>query len=512
MATQRCRIAPLHHIGDGLFRLRIFYEDWILIEGDHYTNGNRSDYARLWNWSTDEVLRIRPGVFGSESFKALHALPNGTIVVNTHQHTDDILSLPEDLWNFLRTASRPKKLGYWLNYPNPYPNIDYLLPPVSEDVSLMLAPPYVKTQITGQQPVEKITPKECSTLSATDGVEITEGMLKINGQKISLPLSYTTMVNIFGREKVVFTHRNMQDGNGKMVQYDKRSFLIWDKAGVTAIRNEENIYNISVIYLWVAENKKSISSLPAPTGLFDCKITVDGTLWSQKADMTTRSGEMEIVASSSGGYMEITFARTRDQKITWQNYRKIMVENFQYALIKRDCIKQLEKNIRIGKPTKNLTENVHLLEEMSETFLVCMIQALHAGYAMGRGERYLKSNMLLPLTEAAIKCIEHGTIKSSDMLSVYSGCVLLNCEKMTMKRLSEIMMKNGVRDFVFDTLIRYRIPDWEVTEYTVFPEVKEWITSQTKSRNMTEARAALQKISCISENILIADALITSTF
>lgn len=319
-------------------------------------------------------------------------------------------------------------------------------------------------------------------------------------------------VNIFGREKVVFTHRNMQDDNGKMVQYDKRSFLIWDKAGVTAIRNEENVYNISVIYLWVAKNKKSISSLPAPTGLFDYKITIDGTLWSQKADMTTRSGEMEIVASASGGYMEITFARTRDQKITWQNYRKIMVENFQYALIKRDCIKQLEKNIRIGKPTKNLTENVHLLEEMSETFLVCMIQALHAGYAMGRGERYLKSNMLLPLTEAAIKCIEHGTIKSSDMLSVYSGCVLLNCEKMTMKRLSEIMMKNGVRDFVFDTLIRYRIPDWEVTEYTVFPEVKKWITSQTKSRNMTEARATLQKISCISENILIADALITSTF
>lgn len=80
-----------------------------------------------------------------------------------------------------------EKLGYWLNYPNPYPNIDYLLPPVSEDVSLMLAPPYVKTQITGQQPVEKITPKECSTLSATDGVEITEGMLKINGQKSVCP-------------------------------------------------------------------------------------------------------------------------------------------------------------------------------------------------------------------------------------------------------------------------------------------------------------------------------------
>ena len=26
---------------------------------------------------------------------------------------------------------------------------------------------------------------------------------------------------------------------------------------------------------------------------------------------------------------------------------------------------------------------VHIKEEISETFLVCMIQALHAGYAMG---------------------------------------------------------------------------------------------------------------------------------
>lgn len=116
MATRRCRIAPLHHIGDGLFRLHLFQEDWILVEGNS-DNGNRSDYARLWNRRTDEVLRIRPGVFGSESFKKIHALPDGTIVVNTHQHTDDILSLPEDFWHFLRTASRPNKLGYWLNYP-----------------------------------------------------------------------------------------------------------------------------------------------------------------------------------------------------------------------------------------------------------------------------------------------------------------------------------------------------------------------------------------------------------
>lgn len=104
MATRRCRIAPLHHIGDGLFGLHIFQEDWILVEGNS-DNGNRSDYARLWNWRTDEVLRIRPGVFGSEAFKKIHALPDGTIVVNTHQHTDDILSLSENFWHFLRTAT-----------------------------------------------------------------------------------------------------------------------------------------------------------------------------------------------------------------------------------------------------------------------------------------------------------------------------------------------------------------------------------------------------------------------
>ncbi|MEN2537618.1 hypothetical protein AAER55_09400, partial [Acinetobacter baumannii] len=66
-------------------------------------------------------------MFGSEAFKNIHALPDGTIVVNTHQHTDDILSLSENFWHFLRTASRPNKLGYWLNYSKPYPEIDLLL-------------------------------------------------------------------------------------------------------------------------------------------------------------------------------------------------------------------------------------------------------------------------------------------------------------------------------------------------------------------------------------------------
>ena len=218
MATRRCRIAPLHHIGDGLFGLHIFQEDWILVEGNS-DNGNRSDYARLWNWRTDEVLRIRPGVFGSEAFKKIHALPDGTIVVNTHQHTDDILSLSENFWHFLRTASRPNKLGYWLNYPKPYPEIDLLLPPISEDITLMSTPPCGKLPIAKPRLSEKDGKEqgESPELSEADGVEIAEGRLRINGKNVDLPLSYTAMTDIFGKEKVVFTHQTMQDDNGKTI-------------------------------------------------------------------------------------------------------------------------------------------------------------------------------------------------------------------------------------------------------------------------------------------------------
>ena len=510
MATRRCRIAPLHHIGDGLFGLHIFQEDWILVEGNS-DNGNRSDYARLWNRRTDEVLRIRPGVFGSEAFKKIHALPDGTIVVNTHQHTDDILSLSENFWHFLRTASRPNKLGYWLNYPKPYPDIDLLLPPISEDITLMSTPPCGKLPIAKPRLSEKDGKEQGGSpeLSEADGVEIAEGRLRINGKYVGLPLSYTIMTDIFGKEKVVFTYQTMQDDNGKTIQYDRRSFLVWEDAGVTAARNEENVYNISVIYLWITENKVSVPILPIPAGLFGGEIIVDGTKWDKTSDMTARSGTMEIATSLSDGYMEITFANTRNRKFFWQNWRKIMVENLQVALVKRDCIRQLERNGHICRFIAS--DNTRLLAEMSESFLDHAIQALYAGYSMRRSERYLKANLLPCLVEAAIKCIEYSTVRTSDILFVYSGCVLLGYEKMNMKRLGETMAKKGVRDFVFDTLIRCRIPDWEVTEYTVFPEIKKWILSQVKSGSITEAKAALKNISCISENILITDALITST-
>ncbi len=107
--------------------------------------------------------------------------------------------------------------------------------------------------------------------------------------------------------------------------------------------------------------------MPIPAGLFGGEIMVNGTKWDKISDMTARSGTMEIATSVSDGYMEITFANTRNRKSTWQNWRKVMVENLQVALVKRDRIRQLERNGHIGKFIA--PDNTRLLAETSESFL-----------------------------------------------------------------------------------------------------------------------------------------------
>ena len=230
MATQECRIAPLR-MGDGSFRLREFYKEWVLVESR--SNGNRTDYARLWNRKTDEVLRLRPGVLGNESFKSIHAIPDGTVIVNT-LNKGDALYRAKDFWDFLRTGGRPKKLGYWLNYPKPYPEREYELPPLSEDVTLMLTPPFIEypsavPPAAKPQPAKSIkaSPAESAETQVQDGIEITEGRLKINGRQMDMPVSYTAMVQIFGKERIVTTHKTMQDdrGSGKKQRIRFRQIL-----------------------------------------------------------------------------------------------------------------------------------------------------------------------------------------------------------------------------------------------------------------------------------------------
>ena len=126
---------------------------------------------------------------------------------------------------------------------------------------------------------------------------------------------------------------------------------------------------------------------------------------------------------------------------------------------------------------------------------------------MGRSVRYLKSSLMLPLTEAALKCSELGLVKPSDMLFVFSGCVVLGYEKVNMKRFGDKLTGHGVRDFVYDSLIRCIVPEWELSDSTAFPEIKEWLIAQKENGSATDTRTICKELACISANMLIADAL-----
>lgn len=133
-----------------------------------------------------------------------------------------------------------------------------------------------------------------------------------------------------------------------------------------------------------------------------------------------------------------------------------MAENMQAALVERDRVRLMIRNRPAGKPLDNQPDNASPLAQACESFLTHSVNALHAGYSMGRSVRYL----------------------------------------------------NGIRDFVFDTLTRCLVPDWELTEDTVFPEIKEWIVSWHGNTTAPEAEAAWKKLSCPPGNILIADAIL----
>ena len=205
--------------------------------------------------------------------------------------------------------------------------------------------------------------------------------------------------------------------------------------------------------------------------------------------------------------MEITFADSRDRKDTWQHYRDAMAENMQAALVDRDRVRLMARNRPAGKYSDDQSDNASTLVQACESFLTHSVNALHAGYSMGRSVRYLKTNLLPLLTEAAEKSSEYGSVRFSDLLSVYSGCVLLGYEKVNMKRFCEKLVKNDIRDFVFDTLTRHLVSDWALTEDTVFPKIKEWIVSRHGNTTAPEAVTALKELSCISGNVVIVDAL-----
>lgn len=49
----------------------------------------------------------------------------------------------------------------------------------------------------------------------------------------------------------------------RLCREETNGVFVWDNAGVSAVRNEENAYNISPISIQVTENKESVRNLPA---------------------------------------------------------------------------------------------------------------------------------------------------------------------------------------------------------------------------------------------------------
>lgn len=71
----------------------------------------RLDFARLWNRTTGEVLRIRPGMFGSEKLEHIGRLSDGRVVLTTlRSHVGQVVHFPADFWNF---SARPVVRKLW---------------------------------------------------------------------------------------------------------------------------------------------------------------------------------------------------------------------------------------------------------------------------------------------------------------------------------------------------------------------------------------------------------------
>lgn len=303
---------------------------------------------------------------------------------------------------------------------------------------------------------------------ATNDIEINNGSLKIRGVPVNFPLSCTAISKILGKEKPTFIQKTKQDNNGKKTVYDRRSCLVWDEAGIVAIRDEENLYNISTLYLQIRETPSSESEIPVPTGVFAGKFLIDGKCPNFPDKSFIRNGLFEILQRDNGCQLEITIAATRDQSKCWQEFRTILTENLQAANEERDNLRLLERD----KRPENYLKNTKAISEMNYSRLLHLIHAIYAGYAMGRSIRYLKSTLLLPFVETTIKAIELNSAKRCDILYFYSTCILLGYEKANMKRLAEKMAVKGIRDATLDRLIRVIIPDWEISGENMFPELE----------------------------------------
>ena len=319
-------------------------------------------------------------------------------------------------------------------------------------------------------------------------IGISGSTLSLNGVPLDFPLSPNALVRQLGEERLTKGYRTATGYDGNPVEYASTSFLLWDYAGILATRDDEDAYRIAALYLQMLPRTETDTALPLPEHPFSGTFTVDGRPFRYEAGTTIRSGRLEITASeSSKGYVEIVCSNARSHRIPSHHYRTSLEENRRLALDDREHIRALEKAEARGKDYHPGLPNKKLLLQLTKDYLTHALAALTAGYALGKSEKYLRSLLLGPLAEAALKRYEYRKIREATLLPVLSAFVLLGPDPRDFEKFAAQLKASGVRDFVTDTLVRSRLPHWEVTEHTAFPGWKALLTGSGHPGDTTTA-------------------------
>lgn len=309
-------------------------------------------------------------------------------------------------------------------------------------------------------------------------IHIDGNVLSVNNVPLEFPLSPSALVRLLGEERLTKGYSTAKDYDGNPVEYNRTSFLLWNDAGIMAARDDEDYNWIPALYLQLLERTETDTSVPLPEHPFSGTFSLDGLPVQYEEGNTIRSGCFEITFSASAkGYVEIACPSVRCHQFPSHHYRTLLQENRRLALDDKEHIRALEKAEARGKEYRPGISNKKLLLQLSKDYLMHAFTALSAGYAGGKSEKYLRSILLDPLAEAVLKRYEYRKIAVTDLLPVVSAFILLNLDPRDFGKFTDRLKASGVHDFVTDTLIRYKLPGWEIADTTVFPEWKARLTA-----------------------------------
>lgn len=143
----------------------------------------------------------------------------------------------------------------------------------------------------------------------------------------------------------------------------------------------------------------------------------------------------------------------------------------------------MEKAKARGKEYHPDISNKNLLLPLSKEYLAHVLSALTSAYALGKSEKFIRSILLEPLTEATMNEYKYRKNHKADLLIIISAFILLNLDKRDFGKFTDKLKENGSAT---DTLIRSRLTEWEMSEQSVFPEWKSRIIQQPGGMVTTE--------------------------